>query len=83
MNEWPAIPFSFIISFETFNGSMGLFTFFFSKDFQCIGWICYSRLTWFLMASNVSGLQEHDTVHGEQPSDASGTKTESHDLMRL
>ena len=63
-------PLSFL--FWHFNDSLCLFAFFFFlKDFLCFGWICYSRLTWFLMASNVSGLQEHDTVHGEQPSDAS------------
>ena len=32
--------------------------------FQHIDWICSSRLTWFLMASNVSRLQGHDTSHG-------------------
>ena len=32
--------------------------------FQHIDWICSSRLTWFLMASNVSWLQGHDTSHG-------------------
>ena len=37
---------------------------FFLKDFQHIDWICYSRLTRFWMASNVSQLQEHDTSHG-------------------
>ena len=30
MNEWAAIPLSFIISFDRFNGSMGLFAFLFS-----------------------------------------------------
>ena len=38
--------------------------FFFFKDFQHIDWICYSRLTRFWMASNVSQLQEHGTSHG-------------------
>ena len=32
--------------------------------FQHIDWICSSRLMWFLMASNVSQLQEHDISHG-------------------
>ena len=64
MNEWAAIPLSFIISFDRFNGSIGLLAFLFFKDFQHIDWICYSRLTWFLMASNVSQLKEHDTSHG-------------------
>ena len=64
MNEWAAIPLSFIVPFERFNGSIGSFCFSFFKDFQHIDWICYSRLTWLLMASNVSGLQEHDTSHG-------------------
>ena len=41
-----------------------VFLLFFIKDFQCIGWICYSRLTWFVMASNVSQLQERDTSQG-------------------
>ena len=64
MNEWAAIPLSFIIPFDRFNGSMGLFAFLFLKDFLHIDWKCSSRLTWFLMASNVSQLQEHDTSHG-------------------
>ena len=64
MNEWAAIPLSFIIPFDRFNGSMGLFSFLFLKDFLHIDWKCSSRLTWFLMASNVSQLQEHDTSHG-------------------
>ena len=52
-----------------------VFLLFFSfKDFQCIGWICYSRLTCFVMGCNLDRFQEHDTVHGEQPSDESGTK---------
>ena len=38
--------------------------FFFFKNFQDIDLIFYSRLTWFLMASNVSQLKEHDTSHG-------------------
>ena len=63
MNEWAPIPLPFIIPFETFNGSMHLFASFF-QDFQHIDWICYSRLPWFLMASNVSRLEEHDTSHG-------------------
>ena len=41
-----------------------VFLLFFIKDFQCIGWICYSKLTWFVMASNVSQLQERDTSQG-------------------
>ena len=63
MNEWATIPFSCIIPLETFNFSMRLFAFF-SKDVQCLGSIWYSTLTCFLMASNVSGPQEHDTSRG-------------------
>ena len=64
-------PLSFL--FRRFNDSMCLFAFFFLFKGFSVLWldICYSRLTWFLMASNVSRLQEHDMVHGEQPSDAS------------
>ena len=40
------------------------FLLFFFKDFQHIGWICYSRLIRFLMASNVSQFQEHHRSHG-------------------
>ena len=63
MNDWAAIPLS-IIPLERFNGSMSLFVFLFFRDFQHIDWICYSRLTQFLMASNASRPQEHDTSHG-------------------
>ena len=67
VNELATIAFSFIIPFETFNGSMRLFAFyFFFKHFQHIGWTCYPRLTCFLMASVVSHPHEHDASHGSR-----------------
>ena len=36
MNEWATIPFSFIIPFKTFYGSMHLFASFFFKDFSTL-----------------------------------------------
>ena len=54
------------LSFFLLTGLMvqWVLLFFFFKDFQHIDWICYPRLVWFLMASNVRRLQEHDTSHG-------------------
>ena len=46
----------------TFDASMCPFLFL--KDSEHISWICCSQFTWFLMASNVWQLEEHEESYG-------------------
>ena len=51
-----------LIPLRAFNASMRPFLFL--KDSEHISWICCSQFTWFLMASNVWQLEEHEESYG-------------------